>query len=111
MATITPVAASSAGAAVTFAAATSGGDSLAVGLSSGRCIFHVRNASGGSVTVTLAGAVNCSLGSTHNKAVVCAVGDTEIVIPAHTVDPITGAVAVTYSSATSVTVAATYPNG
>jgi hypothetical protein len=111
MATITPVAASQAGAAVTFAAASGGGDSLAVGLTGKSTILHVRNASGGSINATLAGAVNCSLGSLHNKVVACAVGDTEIVVPAYCVDPITGNVAVTWSSVTSVTVAATYPNG
>jgi hypothetical protein len=106
MATITPTALTSAGVAVSFAAASVGGDSLATGGAEG-VVLHVRNASGGSITTTLAGAVTCSQGSTHNKAVTCAVGDTEIVIPSNVIDPTTHNVAVTYSAVTSVTVAAT----
>jgi hypothetical protein len=104
MATITPVAASATGTAVTFAAASGGGDSLVA--NNNRVALVVRNASGGSITVTLAGSVLCSQGSTHNKVITCAVGDTEILIPSNTVAADTGLVAITYSSATSVTVAA-----
>jgi hypothetical protein len=104
MATITPVVASAAGTAVTYAAASAGGDSVVVG--SNAVTFQVRNASGGSINVTFAGAVPCSQGSTHNKVVACAVGDTEIRIPAQAVDADTGLVAVTYSATSSVTVAA-----
>jgi hypothetical protein len=104
MATITPVRAAATGTAVTYAAASAGGDSLVA--NNNRVSLNVRNASGGSITVTLAGAIACSQGSLHNTAVVCAVGDTEILVPPSAVAADTGLVAVTYSSATSVTVAA-----
>jgi hypothetical protein len=110
MATITPVTTTSAGTALSFAAASGGGDSLAVGLAGNKCVLHVRNGSGGSITVTLAGSIPCSQGSTHNTAITCAVGDTEIVVPSQCINQTTGAVAVTYSAVTSVTVAASYAN-
>lgn len=103
MATITPVASSEAGAVVAFAAASSGGDSLVAGVN-GECTLHVRNA-GSSMTVTLAGAHLCNQGATHNAVITVPVGDKEIEIPRHCVD-IHGLVAITYSSVTSVTVAA-----
>lgn len=105
MATITPVSASSAGATITFAAASVGGDSVAVG-SAARCSLLVRNASGGSINVTLAGAITCSQGSLHNAVVACAVGDTHILLPAQAITVPAHNVGVTYSAVTSVTVAA-----
>jgi hypothetical protein len=104
MATITPVVATAAGNTVTYAAASAGGDSIVVG--SNYVTFLVRNASGGSINVTMAGAVPCSQGSTHNTVVACAIGDTEILIPPQVVSPSTGNVAVTYSATASITVAA-----
>jgi hypothetical protein len=71
-------------------------------------VFLVRNASGGSITVTLAGINPCNQGFTHNQVVVCAVGDTEIIPAPQTIDrtPATaGNVGVTYSAVTSLTVA------
>lgn len=106
MATITPTAASAAGATVGYTSAAGGGDTLVVGSRS--VTFLVRNASGGSINVTFAGSVACSQGSTHNTVVACPVGDTKILVPAQAVNVDTGNVAVTYSSATSITVAATY---
>ena len=103
MATITPVSASAAGNAVTFAAASVGGDSLVV--NSNRVTLVVRNA-GSSITVTLAGSIPCSQGFTHNVAVTCPVGDTDILIPPQVISASTGNVGITYSSVTSVTVAA-----
>ena len=106
MATISPVALSSAGAAVTFAAASAGGDTVATG--NNRATLIVRNASGSSINVTLTGVVNCSQGFTHNVVVACAAGqDTEILLPAQAYNT-NGNVGVTYSSTTSITVAAIY---
>lgn len=102
MATITPVSAGS-NAIYTYAAATSGGDTLATA-SAQRTVLLVRNA-GSSMTVTLTAVNTCSQGVLHNVVVTCAVGDTEISIPAN-VKNTDGTVAVTYSSVTSVTVAA-----
>ena len=107
MATITPTAAVAAGGSVGYASASVGGDSIVVG-SRSDVIFLVRNASGGSINVTFAGSVPCSQGSTHNVVVACAVGDTKILVPPQSVAVDTGLAAVTYSSATSITVAATY---
>lgn len=107
MATITPQSAA-ANAAVTYAAATTGGgDSIAMGTNT-RVAFLVRNASGSSITVTFTGAVTCSQGSTHNVPVTCAVGDTAILVPAQAISPTTGNATVTYSAVTSITVAAVY---
>lgn len=106
MATITPTAVSTAGASLTLAAASGGGDTIATN-NLPRVVFVVRNASGGSINVTLAGAVPCSQGSTHNVVVACPAGqDTDIAIPAQCVNTTTGNVAVTYSAVTSITVGA-----
>lgn len=106
MATITPVSIDTAGEAVTYAAATVGGDSIAAGIGNTNCKLLIINA-GSSITVTLAGAVTCSQGALHNSVFTVAAGNTQIHIPAQCINPTTGAVAVTYSSVTSVTVAAT----
>lgn len=103
MATITPVPASEAGAVISYAAATSGGDSLVAGVN-GECTLHIRNG-GSSMTLTMAGAHPCSLGFTHDAVFTVAAGDKEIEVPRHCVDT-HGAVAITYSSVTSLTVAA-----
>lgn len=106
MATITPVDTTAAiNNTLTYAAASGGGDTVVV--PSGRAAkLLVRNASGGSITVTLAGVVVCSQGSTHNATATCAVGDTEVTIPPQCVNPASGNVGVTYSATTSITVAA-----
>lgn len=113
MATLTPqVVPSSGGAAITYASATSGGDTIsnaaaAVISAGGKLILKVRNGGGSSITATLAvpGACNFGLtGAAHNKAIVCAVGDTEIEITAPMINT-DGTVAITYTAVTSVTVA------
>lgn len=105
MATITPVAVTTAGAAVPKTAASVGGDSIHN--ASGATLL-VLNGSGSSITVTLTGVVPCSQGATHDKAFTVAAGaDEQIPVPAQCVDPTTGFCAVTYSSVTTVTVAAT----
>jgi hypothetical protein len=106
MATLTPVDVDTAGQAVTFTAATSGGDVIAT--SGHRDVkLIVTNGSGASITVTLTGVVECSQGSTHDKTYTVAASATkEIEVPAQCIDPSNGHVAVGYSSATSVTVAA-----
>lgn len=106
MATITPTAVTTGGVAVTFVAASAGGDTVATSGKATR--LHVINGSGASVTVTFTGVVACSQGATHNTTATVAAGATEYVqIPAQAIDPTTGNVAVGYSAVTSVTVAAT----
>jgi hypothetical protein len=108
MATLTPVQSTAAGAALGYAAATVGGDSIATtGRSNVK--FLVRNGSGASITVTLTGVQKCSRGFLHDTIVTVAAGaDETITIPGDTIDPVTGNVAVTYSAVTTVTVTATY---
>jgi hypothetical protein len=107
MATISPQTGS--GNAVTYAAASAGGDTVAFGTAS-RPVILVKNGGGASVTVTLQGAVPCSQGFSHSIAYTVAAGaEVEILPPATAIDPASatrGNVYLTYSSATSVTVAA-----
>lgn len=104
MATLTPVSATQTG-AITYAAASAGGDAVSMGTRTTAALV-VRNASGSAVTVTIAGAVPCNQGSTHNVVQSCPAGaDTEINVPSYTINPATGLSAVTYSAVTSVTVA------
>ncbi len=102
MATITAQA-STANGLVTYAAASVGGDTIAGG-SAQRTTLLVRNA-GSSITLTVAAVNTCSQGFLHNLVVTCGVGDTEIALPANC-ETATGSFGVTYSSVTSVTVAA-----
>ena len=106
MATITP--SSTSGSAVTFAAASAGGDTVAFGNAS-RPVILVQNGSAGSITVTLTAVNPCSQNFLHNQVVTCPVGTTEIVPSAAVIStsPATyGNVAASYSAATSVTVGA-----
>lgn len=103
MATITPTA-SSGNTALTYQAASAGGDTVATGTSQ-RTVLMVRNASGASINVTLTAVNACDQGFLHNVIVACAVGDTEIFIPPNC-ETSAGNCAVTYSATTSITVAA-----
>lgn len=106
MATINPQTVS--GGALTYAAASAGGDVVAFGTAT-RPIILIRNASGSSITVTLAGKLPCSQGSLHNVPITCAVGDTEIDPPQWVIDAASatlGQVSLSYSATTSITVAA-----
>jgi len=105
MATLTPVAEASGAVATAYAAATSGGDTIATG-GANDVVLRVRNASAASVTVTMTGVRKCSQGQLHDATFTCAVGDTDCAVPAHCVDRATGDVAVTYSASASVTVVA-----
>jgi hypothetical protein len=103
MATITPTSIAS-NAAVTFQAATAS-DSLAGGTAQ-RVTLLVTNAAGSPITVTLAGVQACSLGATHNATLSVTNGTTaEFSVPAYCRDS-SGNTTVTYSSTTSITVAA-----
>jgi hypothetical protein len=107
MAVITPVVIDTAGETVALTAAAAGGDTIATG-GYADTQFIINNASGSTVTVTLACAIACSYGSTsaHNTAITVAAGTIKYVqVPANTV-PQSGNVAVTYSAVTSVTVGA-----
>lgn len=106
MATITPVSVNTAGATVTYAAASGGGDTI-VPAGARPVNLRVKNASGGSINVTFTGVVHCSRGFLHDTVIAVPIGEKEIEVPADCFDPTTDHVAVGYSSPTSVTVAAT----
>ena len=95
--------ATSANTALTYAAASAGGDVVVLG-SAQRATLLVRNAGTASITVTFAAVTACSQGFLHNTVVTCAVGDTEASVPQVAITA--GTASITYSAATSVTVAA-----
>lgn len=103
MATINAIPAA-AGTLVAYTAAAGGGDTIAAGTAQ-RTTLIVRNASGSSMTTTLTAVNACSQGFLHNTAVTCAVGDTEVAIPPACVSA-AGNTGLTYSLATSVSIAA-----
>lgn len=103
MAVITAQAAQ-ANAALTYTAASAGGDTIAGG-SAQRTTLFVRNASGSSITLTITAVNACDQGFLHNVQVTCAVGDTEVYLPPNC-ETASGSFGITYSSSTSITVAA-----
>jgi hypothetical protein len=108
MATITPVNIGTA-AVIPYASATIGGDSIATGGAKDIKLL-VKNGSGSSINVTMTGVRPCDQGSTHDVVTAVAAGaEKAIPVPAQCINPTTKAVAVTYSSATTVTVAAINP--
>jgi hypothetical protein len=107
MATINPQ--TGTGNALTYAAATAGGDTVAFGTAS-RPVILVKNGDTSSHTVTLAGKATCNQGFTHSVAYTVAAGaEVEILPPPNTVDTASatrGQVSLTYDAVTSVSVAA-----
>lgn len=107
MANITPIQLSSSNSnTFAFAAASGGGDTVINATASPETVLVVNNASGSSITVTLAGISSCNFGVTHNAT---------YTVAANTVLPIkiagayinsSNQVGVTYSAVTTVTVAA-----
>lgn len=112
MATISPTAP---GTSVTPAAASGGGDTLALG-SAQRCTLNIVNGSGSPITVTLAAVTSCNAGAgfLHNVTVSCAANKTTPINISRTdtagtgtalcIDPATGNVGITYSAVTTVAV-------
>jgi hypothetical protein len=103
---------SAAGVALSYAAATGGGDTF---VNTGREFVHVKNASGGSINVTftagVANANKCSFGvadPAHQLVVAVGAGLDKLIGPFDRDrfnDPATGNIAITYSGVTSLTVA------
>lgn len=109
MATLTPQVVTRAGLGPTYAACTGGGDAAACGFDN---FLHVKNASGGAITVTLAipaGASGFSSAAYTSTAVSvpATTGDRMIgpLNPQLYQDPTTGLCTITYSGVTSLTVA------
>lgn len=96
-----------AGSVVTLVAAAGGGDSFVPGEG---VHLRVKNASGGSITATVASIVPCNQGAHHDIAVTVAAGTEEVAgpFPASRFADANGHAAISYSSATSVTVGAVH---
>lgn len=94
-----------AGLAPTFTAAAVGGDTMPAG---DHNHLRVKNGSGSSINVTIAGNVTCSQGFAHPVVVPVAAGADETIgpLPAARFGDSTGTVNITYSAVTTVTVAA-----
>lgn len=102
MATIAATNPSGTGAALTFTAASAGGDVVPVS-----CTLFVQNTSAAAITVTVASQVACSQGVIHNYTVSVPASSIETIGPlGGRFNNGTGYANVTYSSATSVGVAA-----
>lgn len=103
MATLAVQDISTAGLEATYASAAGGGDQFS---NDGKTLLHVKNGSGGDITVTIASQVACSQGSTHNTAVVVTAGEERFIGP---FDPAryndaNGMTQLTYSGVTSLTI-------
>jgi hypothetical protein len=101
--TVQPI--SLAGEAPDYVAANAGGDKVAASRSN---FIHVKNGSGGSITVTLDSVVACNQGSDHNIAVAIPAGQERMIGP---FDPgrfadSAGDVNISYSGVTSLTIGA-----
>ena len=105
MATLTVQDVNSGGAVPTYAAAAGGGDQFS---NDGKTMIHVKNGSGGSITVTVASQVSCSQGATHNTAVAIAAGAEKMIgpFPTDRYNDANGFVQLTYSGVTSLTLGA-----
>jgi hypothetical protein len=98
------------GVAVTYAAATSGagGDTF---VNTGREFLHVKNDSGGSITVTVDAPNACSFGVTHDShdlSIAIPAGEDRMIgpFPTDRFSDSSNLVKATYSDVTSLTVAA-----
>jgi hypothetical protein len=105
MALLAPQTAKITGTALSYAAATAGGDTLSP---SGRACLHVRNGSAGAITVTVVTPGNTRYGQADPDIPVAVPAAGEVAIgpfPPELGDPATGLISVDYSAAASVTVA------
>lgn len=106
MATLTTQNITTAGILPTYAAATAGGDAMVADSTS---FLHVKNASGGSINVTLVtpATVDTTLAVGDRVIAVGAGSEQMIAVPDSLYrDPTTGLATITYSASASVTVAA-----
>lgn len=107
MAALSVTTSAPAGTAFTTASAAGGGDTF---VNNGKTLFYVNNGSGGDITVTFAAQNTVNVDgqslTVSNLAVVVSAGTAKIVgpFPAGIFNNSSGAVAVTYSGVTSLTV-------
>lgn len=103
MATLSAQQITPAGTAVTYAAATGGGDRMPVGPTT---FLHVKNGGGSSITATINSITPCSQGFDHDLAVAVAAGADKMIGPIgerfRDTDNLAG---ITYTGVTTVTVA------
>ena len=106
MATLTVVTIDLDGGEPDYVAADVAGDEFSN--TTGRTMFHVKNGSGGEVTVTAACQKPCNYGYTHDAAVAVPAGEERIIGPFSTYrfNDSSNKVQVSYSGVTSVTVCA-----
>ena len=104
MALLTATTASLLGTTVTYAAASAGGDTMAF---SANTELRIKNASGGSITATLAVPGNTEFGQAQPAVAIAVAAGAEkaIALRPGLVNNGTGVISVTYSAVTSVTVA------
>jgi hypothetical protein len=105
MAALTVQQLSLAGVVTTTAAAASGGDTF---VNNGKTWVRVVNGSGSPITVTANSLVNCNMGHDHDIAVSVGAGATKEIgpFPMDRFNSSAGAVSLTYSAVTDVTVGA-----
>lgn len=104
MATLTTQNITTAGTVLTLAAAAAGGDKVVPGAGT---FIHVKNASGGSITVTLVtpATVDTSLAVGDRAIAVAAATEQKIAVPDTLYrDPADGLASITYSGVTSLTI-------
>lgn len=91
----------------TYAAADAGGDEFVV---SPGTFVHVKNGSGGDITVTVDSKKDCDQASDHNSVTVVTAGEERFIGPFEDSDrwgdPNSKRAAITYSGVTSLTIAA-----
>lgn len=106
MALLPNVSPTQAGTAAAYSAASAGGDTM---VPSDRTHLHVKNGSGGSITVTVVAKTACNHGVLHNLAVAVPAGEERLIgaiIPSRFARPADGLAEITYSDVTTLTVAA-----
>lgn len=103
MATLTVADINTAGYTPTYASAAGGGDQFS---NDGKTLIHIKNGSGGSITVTIASQVACSQGGTHNTAVAIPAGEERFIgpFPPDRYCDANGMTQLTYSGVTSLTI-------
>ncbi|MDH5187354.1 MAG: hypothetical protein OEW37_00195 [Rhodospirillaceae bacterium] len=105
MATLTVYTTALDGVTPSYVAATGGGDDF---VNSTNTLLHIKNGSGGDITVTVNSLKSCSYGFDHDSVTVVTAGSEEIVGPFDTkrFNDSNGKAAITYSGVTSLTIAA-----
>lgn len=102
MAVLTVLAVAQAGVGPTYVAAGAGGDTFA---NNGNTMLHVKNASGGALTVTVDSQKTCDQGFDHDVVVSVPAGSERMIGP-FPVSRFGRTASVSYSGVTSLTVAA-----